>query len=346
VNIVLHGGEPLLAGPKRAASICDAILEELEGIIDVSFAVQTNGVLINEQWIKFFKDYRVKVGVSLDGLPEVHNKMRPDHKGRGSFDDCIRGFRLVEESFAEDVEMRCGVLGVIHNSDNEDKMLEYMIDELGATSPNLNFPRDGWDSADAVKFGQSVENHRKLMRSYLDNYVHPDFSFVRGLSGVLFSLMSDVGAKKNDLSASCKHYIATISSEGDVYVDDNLLCLNEEFGKDILDIFGDSSLLDLVESDHWQELNTALDAVPEDCHECEWKRSCRSGDLFNRFSKEQRFNNKSVLCDTIKMFHEEAASFLVNSGVCTTEQLAERLSTESEYSADSCFRALTRKEKI
>jgi len=324
INIVLHGGEPLLIKPKKADKICQLISDELRGLVDVTFAVQTNGVLISEEWIDVFKKHNIIVGVSIDGLPEVHDKLRPDLKGKGSFQRTLKGYRLLDEMMGDNPTH--GALGVLHLSDEEDKMLAYMIDELGVPSPNLNFPRGGWDSDDAVKFGQSIENHRKLIRHYLDNYVHPKYRFVRGITGHIFSLMSDEGAEEVDYRASCRHNIATISSEGDVYIDDNILGLDDSFSADILNIFDDSSLKDLVTGPLWTELMEAIDDVPAECGECEWFRSCRGGDLFNRFSEKRRFNNKSVMCDTIKMFHEEIVNYLVKNRVCTLEEIADRLS--------------------
>lgn len=36
----------------------------------------TNGTVISEQVLTFFKDYNVNVGFSIDGIPEIHNKLR------------------------------------------------------------------------------------------------------------------------------------------------------------------------------------------------------------------------------------------------------------------------------
>lgn len=36
----------------------------------------TNGTIVNEDMLVFFKDYKVNVGFSIDGIPEIHNKLR------------------------------------------------------------------------------------------------------------------------------------------------------------------------------------------------------------------------------------------------------------------------------
>jgi uncharacterized protein len=55
------------------------------GDLRVSFSLQTNGLLLDDAWCDFFLKYNVLVGVSLDLLPECHDKARPDAKGEGTY---------------------------------------------------------------------------------------------------------------------------------------------------------------------------------------------------------------------------------------------------------------------
>lgn len=69
VNIVWHGGEPLLCGidyMEYAVGIEDRLYKS-KGVV-FSNSIQTNATLITNDWISFFKKYRFKVGVSFDGL--------------------------------------------------------------------------------------------------------------------------------------------------------------------------------------------------------------------------------------------------------------------------------------
>jgi len=116
-----------------------------------------------------------------------------------------------------------------------------------------------------------------------------------------------------------------VSSEGALFIDDNVLGIDDSFTTTDLTIFG-TSLRDLIESPTWQQLNAAVDHVPAACEDCPWRRSCRSGALFNRFSRHGGFDNKSVLCDTLQMIHEEVAGYLVAHKVVNLETLAARLS--------------------
>lgn len=212
----------------------------------------------------------------------------------------------------------------MHKEPETADVLRHLIDDLGVGSPGLNFPRGGWDSEDAIRWNREIDTHRQVVRYWLDHCVYPTFHFVRGIAEVLFALHSDQGAHHNDQRASRLHHIATVSSEGALLVDDNVLGIDDSFATTDLTIFG-TSLRDLLESPTWQKLNAAVDLVPAECEECPWQRSCRSGALFNRFSRQDGFAKKSVLCETLQMIHEEVAGYLVANKVVNLETLAARL---------------------
>lgn len=69
VNIIWHGGEPMLCGMEYMlfAVGVEERLYRKTGVV-FSNSIQTNATLMDEQWIRFFKKYRFKVGVSFDGV--------------------------------------------------------------------------------------------------------------------------------------------------------------------------------------------------------------------------------------------------------------------------------------
>lgn len=336
LNIGLHGGEPLLMNKKRADDLCTLLRENLEGIVPLSLSLQTNGVRIDEEWVDIFCKHKINVGVSIDGNRELHDSKRPDHRGRGSYDAAVRGLKLLQNAVSQGRLRSAGLLCVVHATSDSEKLLEHFTSELGVRSPNLNFPRGGWDTAAAVEWNGAVESHRKIIRYWLDNLVYPEFYYVRGIADVLLALRSDDGAMRNDRWNSRRHYITTISSEGVVHVDDNLLGVDKSLAESSLTIWG-TSLADLVQSPLWQELHEAVDRQPPECESCEWFRSCRGGHLFNRFSRDSRFRRKSVLCETIKMIHEEVAGYLVRNNAVKIQDLADRLSAPPAITASDTF---------
>lgn len=75
-----HGGEPLIR-----IDIIKKILEVLSGkkyYNRMSFTIQTNGTLINEEIIEIFKKYKVGIGISLDYIGDCEDVNRIMIDGR------------------------------------------------------------------------------------------------------------------------------------------------------------------------------------------------------------------------------------------------------------------------
>jgi len=93
LQIVLHGGEPLLAGP----SFLDALLGRLRTVLPSStradLVIQTNGTLVDDAVLALCHEYGVRLGVSLDGGRAVNDLHRVDHAGRGSHDAVAKVLR-------------------------------------------------------------------------------------------------------------------------------------------------------------------------------------------------------------------------------------------------------------
>ncbi|MFI6511150.1 FxsB family cyclophane-forming radical SAM/SPASM peptide maturase [Streptosporangium sp. NPDC050855] len=85
VEVVLHGGEPLLAGPDLISHAVRAIRREAaEAGTRVHVGVQTNGLRLDETYLRLFDTLEIGVGVSMDGYAEGHDRHRRHADGRGS----------------------------------------------------------------------------------------------------------------------------------------------------------------------------------------------------------------------------------------------------------------------
>ena len=98
-DVVFHAGEPLTVGLdwfRDAVAIFDAAAARSGR--EIRFGVQTNGVLVNDEWAAFFVEHDFMVGVSLDGPADIHDSSRLTLGGRGSHARSERGFRLLRDA--------------------------------------------------------------------------------------------------------------------------------------------------------------------------------------------------------------------------------------------------------
>jgi uncharacterized protein len=100
------GGEPML----NWAVVRDAITYCQEQAArhgkQVHYVLKTNGTLLDDENIAFIKEQRIRVLISLDGPPAVHDRMRPTATGRGSHDVVVAGLSQLLAECAEQVVIR------------------------------------------------------------------------------------------------------------------------------------------------------------------------------------------------------------------------------------------------
>ncbi|XRO77420.1 radical SAM protein [Methanocaldococcus sp. 10A] len=94
LKIQFTGGEPLLNFVliERIISYCNENYSDKY----ISYAIQTNGTLLNEEIIKKIKDLDIKIGISIDGL-EVNDILRPYKNKKPSTIDTLKGIYLLKE---------------------------------------------------------------------------------------------------------------------------------------------------------------------------------------------------------------------------------------------------------
>jgi len=89
-----HGGEPTLAGLdfyRKAVRLQRKYNTEKKRIIN---GIQTNGILLDDEWCRFLAEENFLTGISIDGPEEYHNHYRRGRDGKGSFRKVMRGYEL------------------------------------------------------------------------------------------------------------------------------------------------------------------------------------------------------------------------------------------------------------
>lgn len=84
--VVIHGGEPLLAGVEAIVGFVDRIRRAVSPETKVDFGLQTNGLLLTDEALDGLEQAGVAVSLSLDGPREANDLHRVSRKGRSSFD--------------------------------------------------------------------------------------------------------------------------------------------------------------------------------------------------------------------------------------------------------------------
>ncbi len=100
--------------------------------IKVNFSLQTNGMLITDEWAEFFVENNYSLGVSLDGIKDIYNMYRLSHDGSGSYDKVIHGITCLEHH-----NVPFNIMTVLTNKSayKAETVLEFLI--KGISSPSV-----------------------------------------------------------------------------------------------------------------------------------------------------------------------------------------------------------------
>ena len=85
ITFAFQGGEPTVAGLDYFRRFIRRVNLKKKSYHQIQYALQTNATLLDDEWVRFLKQNRFLVGVSLDGYAAHHDAMRPDAKGQGTF---------------------------------------------------------------------------------------------------------------------------------------------------------------------------------------------------------------------------------------------------------------------
>ena len=129
VNIAWQGGEPTLMGLdffRRAVELTESLRMPEQTIL---YSMQTNGVLLDDEWCSFFKEHSFLIGLSIDGPRQIHDTYRVNKGGSGTFTQVMRGL-----SFLQKHEVEYNTLTTVHaaNGDHALEVYRFLRDEVNS----------------------------------------------------------------------------------------------------------------------------------------------------------------------------------------------------------------------
>jgi len=125
VGFAWQGGEPTLMGVDFFRRAVELQKKYGSNGQEVSNTLQTNGVLLDDNWCRFLHENKFLLGVSIDGPKEFHDKYRIDHSGSGTFDRVIRGIGNCKK---HQVEFSALVLLNNKNVEHPETLFNFLIE--------------------------------------------------------------------------------------------------------------------------------------------------------------------------------------------------------------------------
>jgi uncharacterized protein len=322
--ISFHGGEPMMMRPDKFAAICKSFEERLTSMVRLSFNIQTNGTILTDEWLSAFCTHQVHVGVSIDGDRSANDRSRVDRRGRSTFRKTEQSLKRLVNSAYSTPNIGPSTISVLDYRNDYQAVYQYLRDlgvrQLSFLLPDRNFD-DGFPNLEesAVRYGEILLQIFEAWMIEDDPEVH-----VRFISDFLqdFQLRPVDALRQSDdehstASLAEKHWarqVLIIHSDGTVNVSDSYIPALSWYRRTATCSIHDSSLCDFLKNDLFDDIERATRSLSVQCRCCEWKRVCRGGDLENRYSKRNGFDNPSVYCEGYRWFFNRACDLLVSNG--------------------------------
>lgn len=321
--ISFHGGEPMMLKPERFDSICQSFADVLAQTVDVYFSIQTNGTIWNDAWLSALRKHRVNVGISIDGGQAAHDRHRLDHRGRTTFSRTERTLKSLIQSAESTSDLTPSTISVLDYRNDYTEIYGYLrglgVRRMSFLLPDRSFDErfDG-EGESAVHYGDALFQIFEAWMTEDD----PDIE-VRFISEFLQHFRpsarrpSREGHQPRPETSPDRRWtrqVLIVHSDGLVTVSDSYIPALSWYRGTPQCRIHETSLLDFLGNGIFDEIERATASLPHQCQKCEWRRFCRGGDLENRFSKENGFDNPSVYCDGYKLFFDKACKSLVDNG--------------------------------
>lgn len=304
-----HGGEPLLAGKEFFRKAVALQQRYAEGRT-VENSIQTNGLLVDDEWCAIFRDNNFLVGVSIDGPESIHDAHRVDAGGNPTFARVMKG---IERLYRNRVEYNTLTTINIHSEGRGAEVYNFLrqISVFMQFLPVAELLCDGRvqspenQGADIAPWSVSAKGFGQFMCDIFDVWVKNDVGrrYVQLFDATL-ALMVGVQPSVCSLCETCGSGL-TVEHNGDVYCCDHFVYPEYKIGNIHTD-----RLADLAYCDRQFEFGVAKRALlPRECRHCKFYNLCHGECPKHRFICDNTGEyGKNYLCDGYKMFYEHTAA--------------------------------------
>lgn len=291
VSVILHGGEPLLAGPARIESAVSAIRQGVAPV-PTRMTVQTNGTRLDEAYLRLFDRLDVRISLSLDGDQAAHDRHRRGPDGRGSHDRVEAAIRRLTTGYPHLFN------GLLCTVDLRNDPVTTYRSLLAHRPPTMDFllPHGTWSTPPPGRVPQPRPTpYADWLITVFEQWYHADGPPVRirlfdEIIQVLLGGTSRLAGVGTSPAA-----VAVVQTDGAIEMDDTLAAAHSGAARTGLHVLRDrfDDALDLPAVRAQQAGAAALCAT---CQACELRQVCGGGLRTHRWRADTGFDNPSVYC--------------------------------------------------
>jgi uncharacterized protein len=288
-----QGGEPTLAGLKFYEKLVEFQKQYGRDGQAVSNALQTNAILINEDWCGLLREYNWLVGVSIDGPEAMHDRYRVNRGGQGTWRRVMRGIEILQKHKVE-----FNVLCVLSQANVEHPREVYRFFRSIGVDNIQYIPLAEFDGqGNPLPFTITPQQYGRFMLETFEVW-WPERRRVRIR---LFDNIAEAlaGHKPGNctMHETCDSYVV-VEYNGDIYPCDFFVERDWKLGN--------------IMEDSWPEIArrqrrlsfASKKTLPRpECRACEYDPICHGGCPKLRHGPNRRFEDLDYFCEAYKMIY-------------------------------------------
>ena len=289
VHVILHGGEPLLAGRERLARIARDLRTALDGVCELDLRMQTNGLRLDEDLCRMLVREGISTGVSLDGDRASNDRHRKRANGTGSYDAVVRAVRLLGSA-----PYRSAFAGLLCTIDTANDPLAVYEALAALDPPRVDFllPHATWDHpprGDAAHARWLISVYDRWLADGRPFPVRVFDSIEAGRDGQE-SFTEALGLGSPDL--------VVVETDGEIEQADWLKTVRDGAPATGFHVLR-HSFDEAAAHPGFLAQHGGADALSRQCRDCPVVRICGGGLYGHRHRADNGFDNPSVYCEDL-----------------------------------------------
>lgn len=312
-----QGGEPTMMGLpffRRVVELCDKYANGKK----IEHALQTNGIVLNDEWGQFFAENRFLIGLSIDGPAHVHNQYRVNRAGKGTHEQVVAAMALLK---AHHVEFNTLTVVGKHNVGHAREVYDFLlaagsrhmqfiplVERMSTTESSvLNLVLPGESAATLAPWTVPSWQFGEFLNHIFDVWIRRD---VGRVSVQMFDVALAAWTGQPPVlcvhSEICGHAFA-MESNGDLYNCDHFV-----YPEHLLGNIHQQTIEEMNNSEQAIAFGQAKrDTLTPDCRRCDFRFVCHGGCPKHRFAVSPTGHpGHNYLCAGYKNFFQHITRYM------------------------------------
>lgn len=299
-TFAFQGGEPTIAGIDFFKNLVEFGKMYNTKRLRINYALQTNGMFIDDEWAQFLSQNNFLVGLSLDGPKDINDMNRIGVNDKGSFNRVMKTVDLFNK-----YKVEYNILSVVNASVARHANKVYNFFKKQGFNYLQFIPCLDPLSQEPGKYNFSLkpDDYTKFLKSTFDQWyndiIRGNMISIRYFDNIVGILMGYRPEACGMMGQCACQFV--VEADGGVYPCDFYVTDEWHLGN-----IKDSQFEDMRNSENGKRFVEVSIYIAPECKECRWFNLCRGGCRRNR---EPFVNGKPVLnyyCDSYREFFDYA----------------------------------------